>query len=139
MKLFVVTISLLISSSAIGQDTIGLRKSTTMLNEALLKKDAVVLNRLLEDKLSYGHSNGWIQSKEDVMADFVSGKIEYKKIEVGEESLNINPNAVTVRSITKVEGVVNGTAFSMSLQVLQVWKRIKKQWVLIARQSVKVG
>lgn len=139
MKLFVVTISLLISSLAIGQDTIGLRKATTMLNEALLKKDAVVLNRLLEDKLSYGHSNGWIQSKEDVMADFVSGKIEYKKIEVGEENFTITAQAVAVRSITKVEGVVSGTAFSMSLQVLQVWKRIKKQWVLIARQSVKVG
>jgi hypothetical protein len=139
MRLLFVTILLLISSLIIAQDTVGLRKATAALNEALLKKDAVVLNLLLENKLSYGHSNGWIQSKEDVMADFVSGKIEYKKIEAGEEIFNINPNAVTVRSITKVEGVVNGTTFNMSLQVLQVWKRIRKQWVLIARQSVKIS
>ena len=115
------------------------KKATTALNEALLNKDAAVLKVLLHNDLSYGHSNGWIQSKEDVMADFVSGKIEYKKIEIGEENFVVNKEAVSVRSITKVEGVVNGTAFSMSLQVLQVWKRIKKQWVLIARQSVKVG
>ena len=139
MKLVFVTILLLVSSLAIGQDTVGLKKATTALNEALLNKDAAVLKVLLHNDLSYGHSNGWIQSKEDVMADFVSGKIEYKKIEAGEERFVVNKEAVSVRSITKVEGVVNGTAFSMSLQVLQVWKRIKKQWVLIARQSVKVG
>lgn len=139
MKLVFVTILLLVSSLAIGQDTVALKKTTTALNEALLKKDAAVLKVLLHNDLSYGHSNGWIQSKEDVMADFVSGKIEYKKIEIGEENFVVNKEAVSVRSITKVEGVVNGTAFSMSLQVLQVWKRIKKQWVLIARQSVKVG
>lgn len=139
MKLVFVTILLLVSSLAIGQDTVALKKTTTALNEALLKKDAAVLKVLLHNDLSYGHSNGWIQSKEDVMADFVSGKIEYKKIEAGEERFVVNKEAVSVRSITKVEGVVNGTAFSMSLQVLQVWKRIKKQWVLIARQSVKVG
>lgn len=139
MRFVIVTILLLISSLVIGQDTAGLKKATTALNEALLKKDAAVLKVLLHDDLSYGHSNGWLQSKEDVMADFVSGKIEYKKIEVGAESFTITKEAVAVRNITKVDGVVNGTAFSMSLQVLQVWKRIKKNWVLIARQSVKVG
>lgn len=139
MRFVIVTILLLISSLVIGQDTVGLKKATTALNEALLKKDAAVLKVLLHDDLSYGHSNGWLQSKEDVMADFVSGKIEYKKIEAGAESFTITKEAVAVRSITKVDGVVNGTAFSMSLQVLQVWKRIKKNWVLIARQSVKVG
>lgn len=139
MRFVIVTILLLISSLVIGQDTVGLKKATTALNEALLKKDAAVLKVLLHDDLSYGHSSGWLQSKEDVMADFVSGKIEYKKIEAGAESFTITKEAVAVRSITKVDGVVNGTAFSMSLQVLQVWKRIKKNWVLIARQSVKVG
>lgn len=139
MKVLFVTILLQVSSLVIGQDTVGLRKAIVALNEALLKKDAAVLKVLLHNDLSYGHSNGWLQSKEDVMADFVSGKIEYKKIEAGEESFVVNREAVSVRSITKVEGVVNGTVFSVSLQVLQVWKKIKKRWVLIARQSVKVG
>lgn len=139
MKIVLFTILLFISSLVIAQDTVGLRKATRALNEALLKKDAAALQLLLHDNLGYGHSNGWIQTKQDVMADFVSGKIEYKKIEAGEEYFTIKKHAIAVRSITKVEGVVNGTAFSMSLQVLQVWKRIKKQWVLIARQSVKLG
>ncbi len=139
MKFFLVWILVLVSSLVIGQDTVGLKKATVALNEALLKKDAAALQLLMHDNLSYGHSNGWIQTKQDVMADFVSGKIEYKKIEAGEESFTIAKQAVAVRSITKVEGVVNSTTFSLSLQVLQVWKKIKKQWVLIARQSVKLN
>lgn len=139
MKVLFVTILLLVSSLVIGQDTVGLKKAIETLNKALLQQDNVVLNQMLDDKLIYGHSNGWLQTKQDVLSDFRTGKITYVKIEFGDESFVVNKEAVSVRSITKVDGVVNGNAFSMSLQVLQVWKRIKKNWVLIARQSVKVG
>lgn len=136
-KLFV--IMFFVSGAVEAQDTVGLRKATASLNRALLHQDTALLKQLVADDISYGHSNGWLQSKKDIVADFVSGKIVYTKIENGEEYFNIHPQAVTVRSITKVEGVVSGTAFNMSLQILQVWKRIKKQWTLIARQSVKVS
>lgn len=140
MKMLLFSLALFISSLVIGQDTIGLKKVTTALNEALLKKDAVKIKVLLHDDLSYGHSNGWLQSKKEVLDDFVNGKIEYTLIEqVEAEKFTIHANAVAITSITKVAGKVNGNAFNMNLQVLQVWKRIKKNWVLIARQSVKVN
>jgi hypothetical protein len=50
----------------------------------------------------------------------------------------IQQQAVAIRNIATVEGIVSGNSFKMSLQVLQVWKRIKGKWVLIARQSVKL-
>ncbi len=139
MKIVIATILFFISSLVNAQDTTGLRKTTALLNTALLAKDTTTLKQLIATKITYGHSNGWLQSKQDIISDFTTGKIVYKKIDVGEESFTINKQAVAVRSITKVEGVVNGTAFSMNLQVLQVWKRIQKHWVLIARQSVKMG
>lgn len=106
----------------------------------MLKKDTVLLKLLLHEDISYGHSNSWLQSKKEVIGDFTNGKIEYTLIEqIAAEQYTIHANAVAVNSITKVAGKVNGNAFNMSLQVLQVWKRIKKQWVLIARQSVKVN
>ncbi len=136
-KLFVVLF--FVSAGLQAQDTLGLRKATASLNKALLNQDTVLLNQLVADDISYGHSNGWLQGKKDLVADFVSGKIVYTKIEAGTEDFSIHLQAVVVRSITKVEGMVNGTAFNMSLQILQVWKRIRKQWTLIARQSVKIN
>jgi len=139
MKMLLFSILLFISSLVIAQDTVGLKKATISLNEALLKKDTVLLMLLLHEDISYGHSNSWLQSKKEVIGDFEDGKIEYTLIEpIGAEQYTIHANAVAVNSITKVAGRVNGNAFNMSLQVLQVWKRIKKKWVLIARQSVKI-
>ena len=127
------------SSLVIGQDTIGLRKAITAIDMALLSKDTLNIEKLIAIDISYGHSNGWMQTKQDLMDDFTTGKIEYKKIESGDGTFVINKKTVAVRCITKVEGVVNGTAFNMSLQVLQVWKKVKNSWILIARQSVKMS
>ncbi len=139
MKMLLFSLALFISSLIIAQDTVGLKKATISLNEALLKKDTGLLKLLLHEDISYGHSNSWLQSKKEVIGDFTNGKIEYTLIEqIGAELYTIDANAVAMNSITNVVGKVNGNAFNMSLQVLQVWKRIKKQWVLIARQSVKI-
>ena len=139
MRLVLLLILFSNSSLVIGQDTIGLRKTIAALDMALLAKDTLSIEKLIATDISYGHSNGWMQTKQDLVNDFTRGKIEYKKIESGEGTFVINKKAVAVRCITKVEGVVNGTAFNMSLQVLQVWKKVRRNWILIARQSVKVS
>lgn len=79
MKLITIAILVLLSSLVNGQDNIGIKKATAILNNALVTKDTTVLKRLISSKISYGHSNGWLQTKQDIIADFVSGKIEYKK------------------------------------------------------------
>ena len=139
MKLIFIAIFVSISSLVVAQDTVQLKKVTELFNNALLEKDTNLIKQLVLEQISYGHSNGWLQTKQDLITDFATGKIEYKKIEEGEKSFTKTNQAIAVRNISKVEGVVNGYVFSMSLQVLQVWKKVKKNWVLLARQSVKVN
>ena len=139
MKLIFIAIFVSISSLVVAQDTVQLKKVTELFNNALLKKDTNLIKQLVHKQISYGHSNGWFQTKQDLITDFATGKIEYTKIEEGEKFFTKTKQAIAVRNISKVEGVVNGYVFSMSLQVLQVWKKVKKNWVLLARQSVKVN
>ena len=139
MKLIFVAIFVSISSLVFAQDTVQLKKVTELFNNALLTKDTNLIKQLVHKQISYGHSNGWLQTKQDLITDFATGKIEYTKIEEGEKFFTKTKQAIAVRNISKVEGVVNGYVFSMSLQVLQVWKKVKKNWVLLARQSVKVN
>ncbi len=139
MKLIFIAIFVSISSLVVAQDTVQLKKVTELFNNALLEKDTNLIKQLVLEQISYGHSNGWLQTKQDLITDFATGKIEYTKIEEGEKFFTKTKQAIAVRNISKVEGVVNGYVFSMSLQVLQVWKKVKKNWVLLARQSVKVN
>ncbi len=139
MKLIFIAIFVSISSLVVAQDTVQLKKVTELFNNSLLEKDTNLIKQLVLEQISYGHSNGWLQTKQDLITDFATGKIEYTKIEEGEKFFTKTKQAIAVRNISKVEGVVNGYVFSMSLQVLQVWKKVKKNWVLLARQSVKVN
>ncbi len=121
-------------------DSVGLKETMQKLDKALLQKDESVLKTVLHKDLSYGHSNGWIQSKSDVLNDFKSGKLVYNKIEINSSAIvNINKKWATVKTNTNAEGAVNGTAFKLTLHVMLFWMKTKKGWQLIARQSSKLS
>ncbi|HSU28644.1 MAG TPA: nuclear transport factor 2 family protein, partial [Chitinophagaceae bacterium] len=86
-----------------------------------------------------GHSNGWVENKQDIINDLKSGKLEYSKIvNTSIVIAAINTGSATVRTNTEAEGTVNGTAFQLKLHVLQVWIKTKLGWQLLARQSTKL-
>jgi len=119
-------------------DSIGLKTAMQQLDKALLQKDETVLRSVLHDDLSFGHSNGWIQSKSDILNDFTSGKLTYNKIENNSSAIvKISKQYATVKTNTNAEGTVNGTAFKLTLHIMQFWIKTKKGWQLIARQSAK--
>jgi len=120
-------------------DSAGLKTTMQQLDKSLLGKDEAVLKQVLHKNVSYGHSNGWIQSKDDILNDFKSGKLVYNKIENNSVRIvNISDKWATVTTNTNAEGVVNGNAFKLVLQVMQVWMKTKKGWQLYARQSAKL-
>ena len=119
-------------------DSVGLKTAMQQLVKALLEKDAEVLKQVLHKDVNYGHSNGWIQTKNDLLNDFKSGKLVYNKIENNSTGIIIiNKKWATVKTSTNAEGTVNGTAFKMTLHIMQVWMNTKKGWQLFARQSAK--
>jgi len=130
---------LLIAKSSFAQiDSVGLKNAMQQLDKALLQKDETILNSVLHKDLSYGHSNGWIQSKSDILNDFASGKLTYSKIENNSSAIIIiTKEYATVKTNTNAEGVVNGTAFNLKLHIMQFWVKTKRGWQLIARQSAK--
>src|SRR4249920_2078067 len=142
MKKFLLSVLVLFlfNSSFAQIDSIGLKNRMQQLDKALLQKDEIVLKSVLHDDLSFGHSNGWIQSKSDILNDFTSGKLTYNKIENNSSAIvKISKNYATVKTNTNAEGVVNGTAFKLALHVMQFWIKTKKGWQLIARQSAKLS
>jgi len=140
-KLLFGSLVLFLFNSSFAQiDSVGLKNAMQQLDKALLQKDETVLKSVLHKDLSYGHSNGWIQSKSDILNDFTSGKLTYSKIENNSSTIIvINKEYATVKTNTNAEGVVNGTAFKLTLHIMQFWIKTKKSWQLIARQSAKLS
>ena len=140
-KLLFGSLVLFLFNSSLAQiDSIGLKNAMQQLDKALLQKDETVLKSVLHQDLSYGHSNGWVQSKSDVLNDFISGKLTYSKIENNSSAIIvITKEYATVKTDTNAEGAVNGTAFNLKLHIMQFWIKTKKGWQLIARQSTKLS
>ena len=142
MKLFTAFLFLLLPLGAFAQpvDTSVINITMHTLDYVLVHKDTVKLNKMLHPYLTYGHSNGWVQTKKDVMADLYNGKLSYKKIEMdGWPQIIFDGVVATVRSKVKVSALMNGKDVDLDLQVLQVWLwRGKAGWVLLSRQSVKI-
>lgn len=128
-----------LSLAAFAQfDTVALKEVMNKLDQALLQKDEMTLKSVLHKEISFGHSNGWIQRKADVLGDFKDGKLTYNKIENNSSAIvSMSKKYATVKTNTNAEGVVNGNAFKLTLHVMQFWIKTKKGWQLIARQSAK--
>jgi len=131
-------ILLFLSTGAFAQKRADLEKAVTNLDMALLNKDSVMLKMLLSDQLSYGHSNGWIESKHDVIQNLFNGKLTYRQINKQSQEMAIDGGMAAVRMVIDVDVEMNGKAIQLKLSVLQVWVWKNKHWALFARQSTKV-
>jgi hypothetical protein len=106
---------------------------------ARMTKNEADLKTLLHPGLHFGHSNGWVQSREDVFSDFKTGKLHYEKINNSQINiLEISKKRATVKMNIEASGRVNENEFDLSLHVLQVWVKTKKGWQLYARQSARI-
>ena len=144
MRLFLI-ISLLFvytvtpAKEKIKPDSVSLVTAMTQLNIALVQKDSVTLGKLLHKRLHYCHSNGWIESKKEVINDLYNGKLVYNKIEASGYEIEIVREVATVRSKTDIDVLLDGKPVAITLHVLQVWIwKDKEGWKLLSRQSVKM-
>ncbi len=120
-------------------DSSVLKTALQQLDRALLGMDEEVLKLLLHKDLSFGHSNAWTQSWQEVLDDGKTSKLVYRQLANEEVKIvALSKKRATVRMKTEAGGIVNGKAFRLTLHVMQVWIKNKKQWQLLARQSARL-
>jgi len=115
-------------------------KLTTALKEfhqALVNKNTASINQQTDKALSYGHSNGWVQSKTDVIKDLETGKIVYNSFKEDSLTITIDESIANARFVADINATMNGNTVNNHLKVLEVWVKKGKRWILFARQGVK--
>jgi hypothetical protein len=116
------------------------QKLTTTMKEfhqALVNKNTVSINQQTDKALSYGHSNGWIETKTDLIEDLRVGYISYQSFKEDSISISMNGNMANVRFIADITATMKGSTNTYHLKVLEVWVKKGKRWVLFGRQAIK--
>lgn len=106
-------------------------------HQALVKKNTVSINQQTDKALSYGHSNGWIETKADMMKNLETGYMNYNSYKEDSIAITMNGTMANVRFVADIAATLNGNAGNYHLKVLEVWVRKGKRWLLFARQAVK--
>lgn len=135
---FVITVVSIPAKAKLKQDSTPVLKTLQSIEKALQAKDSVVLKSLLHADLVFGHSNGWTQSKQQVLEDMRTGYLVYEEIVPTAVSITMLKKRAFVKEKMQVKGKVNGTAFQLQLFMLAEFVKEGKQWQLVIRQSTKL-
>ena len=138
MKFFVTIVLLCWQMAGLAQtDEVKLTSTLKEFHQALVKKNTVSINQQTDKALSYGHSNGWVETKKELIEHLESGYMEYNSFREDSIKVEVNGNVGHARFIADINATMSGKEFMFQLRVLEVWVKKGKRWVLFARQAVR--
>lgn len=143
MKKTFIALFILITIKATAQTALSAEQTQVMmkmlsLKNSLMGKDSITLMFLLANDVSYGHTNGVIQTKAQIIRSVMSGEQDYKNIEPSNMDIRIYENTGVVTMNSKVSMNYQNKPLDMNMFVTLVWIKNKNDWKLVARQSVKL-
>jgi ketosteroid isomerase-like protein len=115
-------------------------KATNDLKNAMISADSIALSNLASDSLSYGHSGGIVQNKQQFIKGFTSKSSVFLTIDLTGQKITVVGNTAIVHHVlsatTNDAGKGPGT---VKLGIMEVWVKQKNDWKLLARQAVKIN
>ena len=127
------------SAHAEAADEAAVAQAVEALRKALLEKDKTRLEELTAAQLSYGHSDGRVQTKAEFIDGVMTGKAVVKSLTFPDLKVGLASNAAIARHIYASESETDGKPNSVRIGVLAVWQKQDGGWKLLARQGFKLA
>ena len=106
---------------------------------AMLRADLAILDRLLDDGLTYTHSSGAVDTKASYLAGVRDKTWEYKTISRENERVVVRAGCALVFCRLRIELSVRGTPKKVDSHALAVWIQDGQQYRLLAVHSSAVA
>ncbi len=127
-----------ISMNAQSKDSIAVAAAVEQLRMAMVSGNIDDLNAIASDQLSYGHSGGHVEGKKEFVDKIASGKSDFVTIELSEQSITVVGKTAIIRHSLNATTNDNGKPGNVKLKVMLVFLKEKGNWVMLARQAVKL-
>ncbi|MEX1201703.1 MAG: nuclear transport factor 2 family protein [Ferruginibacter sp.] len=109
-------------------------------HQSLVNKNTASINQQTNKALTYGHSNGWVETKAELIKHLETGFISYASIAEDSIKIEINDNIASARFIAVIKAAFEGKDMvTYHLRVLEVWTKKRNKWVLFTRQAVPMN
>ena len=126
------------SAEAQGSDEAAVAQSVEILRKAQLEADKAGLAQVTSEHVSYGHSDGRVETKEQFIQGVMGRKQVVKTLTFPELKVAVVDNAAVVRHIYLSDSELDGKATTTRIGAIQVWQKQDGAWKLLARQGFRL-
>jgi hypothetical protein len=130
--------SALSQTHAAAADHPALDKAVEALRNAIFDADRGKLAALTAPELSYGHSTGLMQNREEFIDGVINRKEVAKSLDYSEVKTFVAGDAGVARHRWVGDNELDGKPIHVDIRVLLVWQKRGDQWKLLARQAFKL-
>jgi hypothetical protein len=138
----VIAANFILKARAAGADTTdvsSLEGSVEVLRRALVDGDGAVLSKVVDEQLTYSHSDGRVWSKRDLLEN-IAGKKRYLSIDVSQQTVHVVGQTGVVRhTYDVVNNLADGKTSSSHVAVLLCWIKSGQDWRLLARSGTTLS
>ncbi len=93
------------------------------------------LESILDDRLMFIHSNGWTETKLELIQDIKSGKLKYVNIDISESAARVYTTSAIVTGKGKFTVLLEGNELTINLYYTEVYVWRNEKWLLASRHS----
>ncbi len=106
---------------------------------SVMKRDRPAMDKVLHPDLTFAHSNGAVETKEQQMKHMLESSVDYAAIPVADTKVILHGNnfALTPTKMEYHQRSKDGKVTVIKLQVLMAWMKTPQGWQMIGRQSTR--
>ena len=93
------------------------------------------LGSILDRDIAYVHSNGWTESREDIIRNLSTGHLKHNKVNVIEESARKYGNVIIVNGKGQFDVALDDKPINIWLIYTEVYYNDQGQWLLVSRHA----
>jgi ketosteroid isomerase-like protein len=106
---------------------------------SVMKRDRAAMDKVLHPDLTYAHSNGSVETKEQQMKHMLESSVDYVAIPTADTKVHLHGNnfALTPTKMEFHQRSKDGKVTVIKMQVLMAWMKTPQGWQMIGRQSTR--
>lgn len=131
--------NLLRTKPALAADEAAVGAAVEELRKASLAADLGKLTALSSDAITYGHSDGRVQNRAEMLDGFKGRKATVKSIEFPELKIAVTGDTAVSRHLYVSQSELDGKTSDIKIGVIECWHKEGGAWKLLGRQGYKLA